>query len=174
MSNSGLRSTPSMSCSRVAQPARGVGVDDREVDLLVIGIEIHEQLEDFVEDFVDAGIGPVDLVDHDDRLASRIRAPCASTKRVCGIGPSAGVDEEQHAVGHAEDALDLAAEVGVAGRVDDVDLDAAVVNGDVLGEDRDALLALEVVRVHDAVADELIDAKAPDCRSMASTSVVLP
>src|SRR3712207_7784659 len=43
--------------------------------------------------------------------------------------------------------LDLAAEVGVAGGVDDVDLVAAVVDRRVLGLDRDPALALEVHRV---------------------------
>ncbi len=35
--------------------------------------------------------------------------------------PFGGVHEQDRAVGHLERALDLAAEVGVAGRVDDVD-----------------------------------------------------
>ena len=52
-------------------------------------------------------------------------------------------------------ALDLAAEIGVAGRVDDVDLHALVGDGDVLGQDRDAPLALQVVGVEDLLADQL-------------------
>ena len=41
-----------------------------------------------------------------------------------GLGhrPLGGVDQHQRAVGHLQHALDLAAEVGVAGRVDQVDL----------------------------------------------------
>jgi hypothetical protein len=41
----------------------------------------------------------------------------------------------------------------VTGRVDDVELDAAVVDRRVLGEDRDALLALEIHRVHHPIGD---------------------
>ena len=44
-------------------------------------------------------------------------------------------------------------------RVNNVDLDFAVANRRVLGEDRDALLALQVVRVHHALADVLIGAE---------------
>ena len=66
------------------------------------------------------------------------------------------VDEQQHAVDHAEHALDLAAEVGVAGRVDDVDVMPVVVDRAVLGEDRDAALALEVVAVHHPLGDVLV------------------
>jgi hypothetical protein len=42
-------------------------VEDREVELLVGGVEGCEQVEDFVDDFVDPGVGTVDLVDGDDR-----------------------------------------------------------------------------------------------------------
>ena len=65
------------------------------------------------------------------------------------------VDTPGHAdfggeVDHRQPALDLATEVGVARRVDDVQLDVAVADRGVLREDRDALLALEIHRVHDA------------------------
>ena len=45
------------------------------------------------------------------------------------------------------------------GRVDDVDLEPAVTNGRVLGEDGDALLALEIHRVEHAVGDVLVFAE---------------
>src|SRR4029077_7739502 len=63
------------------------------------------------------------------------------------------VHEEQHAVHHRERTLYFAAEIGVAGRVDDVDVHALVVDGGVLGEDGDPALALEVVRVHELLRD---------------------
>ena len=40
-----------------------------------------------------------------------------------------GVDEQHHAVDHRQPALDLAAEVGVAGGVDEVDLDLLAAAG---------------------------------------------
>ena len=52
---------------------------------------------------------------------SRRSSALRSTKRVCGSGPSDGVDQQHDAVDHRQRPLDLAAEVGVAGRVDDVD-----------------------------------------------------
>ena len=69
--------------------------------------------------------------------------------------PFEGVDQQQHRVDHLEHALDLAAEVGVAGRVHDVDADPFPGDGGELGQDGDAALALEVVRVHGAVGDDL-------------------
>ena len=102
----------------------------------------------------------VDLVDHEhdrhvgvERLAQH---EAGLRQRTLG-----GVDQQHDAVDHRQPALDLAAEVGVAGGVDDVDRHAlgsrraGVVHGGVLGEDRDALLALEVAGVHDPVGDAL-------------------
>ena len=151
-----------------------VAVDDREVDLVLVGVEVEEQLLHLVDDLGDAGVAAVDLVDHEDHRQARLER-LAQHEAGLGQRALAGVDEQQHAVDHGEAPLDLAAEVGVAGRVDDVDLHVAVPDRGVLGEDRDALLALEVVRVHDPVGDLLVGAgTTPVWRSMASTSVVLP
>jgi hypothetical protein len=49
----------------------------------------------------------------------------------------------------------------VARRVDDVDDDVLVVDGGVLGEDRDAPLFLELARVHDQLVHVLADAEGP-------------
>ena len=97
------------------------GVERREVELLVDRVEVEEQFENLVEDFGRAGVGAVDLVDHDDR-------PEAQRERLAGdeLGlrhrAFGGVDQQDDAVDHRQDALDLGAEIGVAGGVDDVDV----------------------------------------------------
>ncbi len=69
------------------------------------------------------------------------------------------IDDEQNAVDHAQNALDLATEVGVAGRVDDVDLGPVPAHRRVLGQDRDSALALERIGIHHALDDDLIIAE---------------
>ena len=136
-------------------PARfGVGVDDREVDLVGVGVEVDEELVDLVDDLGDAGVGAVDLVDHEDHRQLRLER-LAQDEAGLGQRPLGGVDQQQDPVDHGQAALDLAAEVGVARGVDDVELDVAVVDRGVLGEDRDPLLALEVHRVHHPLGDVL-------------------
>ena len=76
-----------------------------------------------------------------------------------GLGPVVGIDDQQDAVDHPEGPLDLAAEVGVAGGVDDVDRLVLPVDGGVLGLDRDPLLLFEVHRVHGPLLDLLVGAK---------------
>ena len=96
------------------------------------------------------------------------------TKRVCGIGPSAASTSSDHAIDHTQHALDLAAEVGVARRVDDVDVDAPYFDRGVLGKDRDARL-FEVVRIHDAFDHAaVVGGEGTGLASSWSTSVVLP
>ena len=106
------------------------------------------------ENLVGAGVGTVDLVDDDDG-SQVVGEGLAQDELGLRHGAFEGVDQQQSAIGHGEGALDFAAEVGVARGVDDVDLVVAVGQGDVLGEDGDAPLALQVVGVEDAVAQEL-------------------
>ena len=50
----------------------GVGVEHREPNLVLVGVEVQEQLLDLVDDLGDAGVGAVDLVDHDDDRQARL------------------------------------------------------------------------------------------------------
>nr|BFE75180.1 hypothetical protein GCM10020092_084810 [Actinoplanes digitatis] len=118
-------------------------VDDGELDLVLVGVQVEEELVRLVHDLLDPGVGAVDLVDdQDDRqLGLQGLAEHEAGLRQRAL---AGVDEQGDAVDHGEAALDLAAEVGVAGGVDDVDGDGSTVGGPVadrrvLGENGDAL-----------------------------------
>ncbi len=139
-------------------PGPGVGVDDWELDLLLVGVEVEEQLVDLVDHLVDPGVRPVDLVDDEDQRQPGLER---FAQHEAGLRQRAlrGVDEEQGPVDHRQAALDLAAEVRVAGGVDDVELGLPVADGGVLGENGDALLALEVHRVHDPLGHVLAAAK---------------
>ena len=135
--------------------------------------ELVEELEGAVDDPLGTGARPVDLVHDDDRLQPE-------RERLAGDEPRLRhrafdrVHEQQHAVDHAEHALDLAAEVRVAGRVDDVDVDARVVDRAVLREDGDPALALEVFESITCSGGRSCAAKVPACCRRRSTSVVLP
>ena len=136
-------------------PGARVRVDDRELDLALVGVEVEEERVDLVHDLGDPRVGPVDLVHDEDHGQARLERLAQDEARL-RERPLARVDEEEDAVHHRQAALDLAAEVRVARRVDDVDLEAAVADGRVLGEDRDALLALEVHRVEHALGHVLV------------------
>ncbi len=136
------------------------GVDDRKVELRLGGTELVEQFESLVDDPLRTRARAVDLVDDDDRqqsLGQRLARDEARLRH----GTLDRIDEQQHPVDHRQHALDLAAEVGVAGRVDDVDVRAVVLDRTVLGEDGDAALALDRVAVHHALGELLVGGKGP-------------
>ena len=111
VSTSGPRSSARSSVERPAL-LPGIGVDDRELDLGLVGVEVEEELVDLVHDLGGTGIGAIDLV-HDEHHRSRASSAFRRTKRVCGSGPSR-IHQQEHPVDHRQ-ALDLPAEVGVPG-----------------------------------------------------------
>ena len=66
------------------------------------------------------------------------------------------IHQKDNAIDHLEHALHLAAEVGVAGGVNDVDLGVLVVDGGVLGQNGNTALLFQVARVHHAGGGILI------------------
>ena len=142
---------------RPAVAARGVDV--REVQLLVRRADGGEQVEGLVVDAVGIGVGAVDLVDAQDGAQAHLQR---LGQHELGLGHDAlfGIDQDDAAVHHAQDALDLAAEVGVTGGVDDVDAGFAGLavpeHRGAFGQDGDAAFLLLVVGVHGALGRRLI------------------
>src|ERR1700761_8915516 len=112
----------------------GVRVDNREIKLVFGRVEIDEQIVDFVQDLLNAGVGAVDFVDDDDRRELGFES---FHEHVAGLweGTFAGVDEEHDAVDDLQGALDFTAEIAVAGRIDDIDLGSVVADAGGFGED---------------------------------------
>ena len=70
-----------------------------------------------------------------------------------------GVHQQKHAVDHFKHTLHLAAEIGVTGCVNDIDLDTVVMHCGVFGKDRNSALTFNVARIHNAGAHFLIVAE---------------
>ncbi len=137
-----------------------VRVQHRKVELFFGRVEIDEQVVDLVQHFLRPGVRAIDLVDDDDR-----REP--ALERLAQHEPGlrqrtfGRVDQQHHAVDHRQRPLHLAAKIGVAGRIDDVDQDVVVVNGGVFRKDGDPALPLEFVAVHGAFRDAFVGAERP-------------
>ena len=128
------------------------------VQLLVGGAQIHQQKQDLVDDLLDAGVGTVDLVHGDDQAQVLLQS---LLQHKAGLGHAAlgSVHQQQHAVDHLQHALHLAAKIGVARGVNDVDLNALVGAGAVLCQNGDAALTLDIAAVHHALGHDLIVAE---------------
>ena len=130
-----------------------IGVDDREVDLLLIRTKVKEELIDLVNDLLDACVGAIDLVDHKD-YRKRARKRLGEDIARLWERPLRRVNQEEYGVNGQEASFNLASEVGVAWRVHDHDAHTLELDRRLLGEDGDPLLALKVAAIHHAL-DEL-------------------
>ena len=125
---------------------------------MIIGVEGGEQVEHLVDDGDMPFVGPVDLVDRNDW-------PKASAQRLgnheFGLRqwPLGRIDQHDDAVDHVEDALDLAAKIGVAGGIDDVDAGILPDQRSALRQDGDTAFAFEVVAVHHPFGNPLVVAE---------------
>ena len=122
-------------------------IDDREIELFVGRVEICKEVKHRVDHFDVALFRLVDLVDADDRAKAdfqrfRHHEFCLRHRAFCGV------DQHDGAVDHVQDAFDFAAEVGVSGRVDDVDADVVPDDRSGLRQDGDAALTLQIVGIH--------------------------
>ena len=136
------------------------GEDVREIQSLIVRSQFHEQIERLIEDLMWAAVRSVDLVDDDHRLQPGFQC---LTEHVPRLRPRSFkcVDQNQDSVRHLQHALDLAAEIRMARRVDDVDLHALPRQGDVLGQDRNPAFPLQVVGVQDAVLSQFVVTEVP-------------
>ena len=141
---------------RIAGGTVAAGAEEHGgIQLLVGGVQVHQQLQHLVHHLVDALVGPVDLVDHHNDPVAQLQGT-AQHEAGLGHGTLRRVHQQDDAVDHLQDALHLAAKVGVARGVHDVDLGVPVPDGGVLGHDGDTALPLQVIGVHDPVHDLLV------------------
>ena len=139
-----------------AHPALfGRTVGGGEIQLVVVGSQIEHEVEYSLLCQLGVAVGFINLVDDHDGFQTQLDG-LLQHEACLRHGTFEGIHHQQHAVGHVEHTLHLAAEVAVAGGVDDVNLVALVADRDVFGQDGDAALALEVVVVEDEFAGFLI------------------
>ena len=135
-----------------------VRVEHRKIQLVFGGFEVDEEVVDFVEHDRGARIAAVNFVEHNDGKELRLERLLQDVARL-GQRAFARVHQEKDAVHHFQRALDFSAEIAVAGSVHDIDFRVVIEQRRVFRQDGDAALALEIVRVHHALHDDLIVAE---------------
>ena len=135
-----------------------IGVENGKVELIFLGVKIDKQVVDFVEHLLRTRVGSVDLIDDNDGRQFGFES---FAQYVAGLRQRtfAGVDQQHHSVDHFQCAFHFATKIAVAGRIHDVDLHVVIEDGRVLGQNGDAALALQFVRIHHALDVVLVGAK---------------
>ena len=133
-----------------------------EFELFVGSAQVGHEVEAVVIRLLGIGTRAVDLIDDDhDRKAG----VDGMTQHEPGLGHRTlkRIDQQQGTIRHAQHALDLAAKIGMARGIKNVNLHALVLDGDVLGQDGDAALALLVVGVQHALLHLLVGTEGIRC-----------
>ena len=137
---------------------QGRGIDHRKIKLFVRCAEFVEEVEGMINHPVRARAITVDLVHHDDRFQAQCQRLLGHEARL-RHRPFNGIDQQQHTIDHAQHPLDLAAEIRVAGRIDDVDMHALIINRQILRQDGDSTFLFQIVRIHHPFDDVLVGGK---------------
>ena len=141
------------------RPALPAGSEKRvEIKLFIARAQGSEKVEDLVMHFIRAGILAVHLIDDHNRLQpARERLG----QHEFGLRQRAfgGVAQNNGTIHHGQNALNLTAEIGVAGRVHNVDLHTLPFHGGGFGKDGDAAFAFQIIAVKRALGDMLIGAE---------------
>ena len=128
----------------------GYAVEDREVQLVVVCLKIHEKLVDLVHHLVYARVLLVYLVDEEDRVHALCERLAQHEPRLRHRS-LARIHKKNDRVDGLHDALHLGAEIRVPRSVDYIDLVVLIHDGAVLGIDGDAALPFDRVGIHHAV-----------------------
>ncbi len=92
----------------------------REVELMLVGVQGSEEVENLVEHRLGTLIRLIDLVDDHNGSEPDLQG-LAEDELGLRHRPFRCIDKEQAAVDHRENALDLATEIRMTWRIDDVD-----------------------------------------------------
>ena len=136
----------------------GSSIDAREIQLLIISIQLHKELQHLVINIIYTLVRTVNLIDNHDWLQALLQS---LTKHILGLRhrPLKGIYQQYNAVNHVQDTLHLAAEVSMARGINDVDLDAIVHNSSILGKNCNASFTLQIAGVHNALGNLLVGAE---------------
>ncbi len=104
--------------------ARG-SVNHGKLELILVGAELDKEVENLVDNLLGTRAGSVDLIEDNKRLFAESES-LLKHEACLGHTTLKRVYEENNAVHHLENALYLAAEVGVSGSVHDIDFDVVI------------------------------------------------
>ena len=133
-----------------------------ELKLLISCAEVHHQVKRIVNNSLWASAITVNLVDnHHDRKACVDSV--AQDKASLWHRALSCVNQQKRTVSHLQNALYLAAEVSMARGINNVDLDALVLNRDILCQNSNSALTLLIVGVQDSLLNLLVLAECIGC-----------
>ena len=118
-------------------------IDHGKIELVIIRIQLHKELQNLIVHIVHALIRAVDLVDDNNRLQPLFECLAQNILRL-RHWTLKRIDEQQNTVYHVENALHLTAEVRMTGGIYDIYFDPIIEDRRILRKNRNPTLALDI------------------------------
>ena len=121
-----------------------------EFQLVFVSVQFDEQVQNFVDNFVNALVRTVNFIDYNDGFQMLFQC---FAQYVFGLGHGAfvGVYQKQYTINHGQYAFYFATKVSMARSIEDVDFGITVHNRGVFGQNGNATFTFQIVGVHYAV-----------------------
>ena len=110
----------------------GRGKNKGAVELLVIGAQIHQQLQHLINHFLRSGFRPVNLIDTNNHGMMQFHCLPQHKLRL-RHRPLEGIYDQNDTIDHLEYTFHLTAKIGVPGRIDDVDFHILIIDCRIFG-----------------------------------------
>ena len=136
----------------------GSGINNREIQLVIISIQLHKELQDLIVNIINALVWAVNLVDNNDRLQLLLKS---LSQNVLGLRHRTlkGIYQQQNTINHVQYTLNLAAEISMARGINNIYLGALIHDSSILGKNSNTALTLQIARVHNALCYLLVGAE---------------
>ena len=134
------------------------GIDYGKIELRFGRAQLVEQVESLIQHPMRPRPGPVDLVDNDDGMQAHGEGLLGHEPGL-RHGAVDRIHQQQHRIHHRQHPFDLAAKVGMARGVHDIDVVIVPIDRRVLGQNGDAALLLQRVGIHDPLFHFLMRGK---------------
>ena len=130
------------------------------IQLIVICIQFHEQFQNFIDDIIRSCFRSVNFI-YTNHYGMVQFQRFAQNEFCLGHGAFKGIYHQNNAVYHFQYTFYFAAEVCVAGCIDDIDLHITVIYCCVFGKDRDPSFPFNIAAVHNTFLYRLIGTEDP-------------
>ena len=133
----------------------GGGINDRKIQLRFGRTQLVHQFKGVVDHPIRTRAIAINFIDHNDRPEAQSQGFFGHETRLRHRAFNR-IHQQQDPINHRQHALDFTAEISVTRGIHDVDVDAFIINGGVLGENGNAALFFKIVGIHDAFSNVLV------------------
>src|ERR1051325_4112423 len=136
----------------------GASINNGEIELRISRFKLNKKIKNQIKHFVRSCVFAIDLIDYNDRL-DLVLEGFAQNKARLHLRTVMCIDDQEGAIDHLHDSLDLATKVSVTWSIDDIDPIIVPLKRCILSSDRYPFFPLKIHRIHHALFHLLIGTK---------------